>query len=36
MKLFAPKYESDPRWQRDDYRARHPEEAAIYFGVCAF
>jgi hypothetical protein len=33
--LFRPKFQQDPRWKRDDYRSCHPEEAAIFLGVCA-
>lgn len=35
MKLFRPKYESDPRWQRDQWRALNPEAAQIYRSVIA-
>jgi hypothetical protein len=35
MKLFKPAYEKDPRWQRDDYFAHHPEQCRIYHCVVA-
>jgi hypothetical protein len=35
MKLFTPKFERDPRWQRDDWRSHHLEEAQVYLGVLA-
>jgi hypothetical protein len=35
MKLFAPKYESDPRWRRDQWAARNGEAARIYKCVVA-
>jgi hypothetical protein len=35
MKLFRPKFESDPRWQRDNWRALNQEAAATWTAVPA-
>jgi hypothetical protein len=35
MKLFRPKFESDPRWKRDNWRALNGDKARIYHSVLA-
>jgi hypothetical protein len=35
MKLFRPKFEQDPRWQRDNWAALHRKESQTYKAVLA-